>query len=253
MVRYLLLGLIQGITEFLPVSSSAHLLLAQRWLGLGEPGPLLVAFAHLGTLGAVLLWFFRDLAGLAQGLWRGNPEARGYWGALGLGTLPLVLAAGVARGRLDQVFRTEWVPFFLLANGLFLVGVGRTPSPLPCRTLGLREALAVGLAQMLAILPGLSRSGLTLATGLRLGLEGKEVFRFSFLLGIPAIVGGALLAAWEGSAGVESWAGLSLTAGAAFLSGLFALALLARAVRRRALWPFGLYCLLLGLLALSWK
>ncbi|MCS7216679.1 MAG: undecaprenyl-diphosphate phosphatase [Candidatus Bipolaricaulota bacterium] len=249
--RYLWLGLVQGLTEFLPVSSSAHLLLAQRALGLREPGPLLVAAAHLGTLLALLFWFRRDLASLARGLARGDRAAGRYALALGLGTLPLVAGAGLARGRLDQILRAELVPYLLLANGLVLLGSRLGKRPPRARALTPRTALLVGLAQLLAVLPGLSRSGLTLSAGLALGLGREEAFRFALLLGIPAVVGGAALAAWEGAGQVGSWAGLALVLGTAFAAGLLALAGLARALRRGALWPFGLYCLLLAALALA--
>lgn len=251
MIRHVWLGLVQGLTEFLPVSSSAHLLLAQRWLGLREPSALLVGFAHLGTLLAVLIWFRKDLAGLVGGLWRGERGAWRYLGALVLGTLPLLTGAWLARGRLDQVFQVAWTPFTLFVNGLVLVWTGwRFPAKTK-RSLTPLRALGIGLAQLLAVLPGLSRSGLTLACGLRLGLSREEAFRFSFLLGIPAILGGVVLASLEGTARVEEWTGVALTAGIAFVSGILALALLFQAVRRRALWPFGLYCLLLAVLILA--
>ncbi len=250
MIRYVGLGLLQGLTEFLPVSSSAHLLLAQRWLGIREPGALLVGFAHLGTLAAVLLWFRRDLAGLIVGAWRCEKRAWRYLGALVLGTLPLGVGAGLTHGRLDHIFQAAWVPFALLVNGLLLIWAGwRLPSGTG-RSLTPWRALGIGFAQLLAILPGLSRSGLTVSFGLRLGLTREEAFRFSFLLGIPAIAGGAVLAGLEGAPAVESWGGLIVTALVACASGYLALSLVLHAVRRGVLWPFGLYCLLLAVVAL---
>lgn len=251
MVRYVWLGLVQGLTEFLPVSSSAHLLLAQHWLGIHMPSAVLVSFAHLGTIFALLVWFRKDLAGLAAGLWRREQQAWRYFWALMVGMVPLAVGAVFVRGRLDEVFQTTWVPFTLLANGLILVWAGWSSRARAERALTLLRALAIGIAQLLAVLPGLSRSGLTISCGLRLGLKKEEAFRFSFLLGIPAILGGAVLAGLEGTAAVEDWSGLILTAGTAFVSGFLALSLLFQALRRGALWPFGLYCLFLAALALA--
>lgn len=249
MTRYIWLGLVQGFTEFLPISSSAHLLLAQRWWGMDEPGHLLVSFAHLGTLLAVLLWFRQEVAALFVGLWRRDPQARRYWWALILGTLPLAVGAAGVRGNVEQIMQTKWVPVSLLANGLILVWGGWNSSSRVARPLSAARALGVGVAQLFAIIPGLSRSGLTISFGLRLGLKREEAFRFSFLLGIPAILGSAVLAGLEGTTGVENWTGLTITGAVAFASGFLAISILSQALRRNALWPFGLYCFVLGGLA----
>lgn len=250
MVRYFWLGLIQGLTEFLPVSSSGHLLLAGWWLKVAEPGALFVAFAHLGTIFALLIWFRKDLGKLLKGLIGGERESLRYLGFLAVGTFPLVVAAIPLKGWLDSVFTPQNVPFMLVLNGLLLLVAGRRTKRAKKGQPGFLEALVVGLAQMLSILPGLSRSGLTISAGLRAGLAEDEAFRFSFFLGIPAILGALLFALFESGEGGWNWAGLGITAATAFSAGLLALFVLFKATRRRVLWPFGLYCLLLG--ALSW-
>jgi len=249
MLRYVFLGLIQGLTEFLPVSSSAHLLLFQRWLGLEEPGPLLVAFLHLGTLLALVVWFWQDLLWLASAFVPQGKEARRYLGLLGAGLIPVIVLALIFGKDLERMFsmpRLASALLFLTALLLFLAdrvkeGEGRVPK--------VGQALLIGLAQAAAILPGLSRSGATVTTGLFLGLRRDEAFRFSFLLGIPTFIGSALFAVWGGS-GAENWLGLSIGTLTAFVFGFLGLALFRRVLLRRSLWPFSLYCLLLGLAGL---
>ncbi len=251
MLRYVILGVVQGVTEFLPVSSSAHLLFLRQWMGMEEPGPLLVAFLHLGTLLALGVAFGQDLWGLAGALTPGGREARAYVARLLLGLLPVVFLALLFGGQLESAFSSPKLAAALLiatagllmATNLARPGIQRVP------TLG--QALLVGLAQAAAVLPGISRSGATVATGLLLGLERGEAVRFSFLLGMPTFVGAALWALREG-APPESWPGLLVGALAAFLAGLLALRVFRTAVKRQKLWPFALYCLLMGIGGLIW-
>ena len=249
MLPYVFLGLVQGLAEFLPISSSAHLLFAQRWLGIRTPAPLLVTFLHVGTLLALLVWFRKDLLWLGRGLFPSGKEPRRYMGFLLLALSPLFLLAVLLRGRLEEIFS-----LVRLSSALLLVTAGllflstflgrRREKPL---TLG--KSFLIGLAHALAILPGISRSGATLTVGLLLGLSEREAFRFSFLLGIPTFLGAAFLSLLEAQ-GEVFWPGLALGSSLAFLSGLLALGFLWRVLLRRGLWPFGIYCLLLGLFGL---
>lgn len=246
---YAFLGLVQGLTEFLPISSSAHLLFLQVWLRLGEPGPFFTAVVHLGTLLAVVVWFWQDLRQLTTAFARRGAPERGYLALLVLGLLPLVPVALLLRGRLAGVFGSPRLAaglLFLTAGALF--GGDRRRS---ARREGLRipQALLIGMAQALSVFPGISRSGATVSAGLALGLGRDEAFRFSFLLGIPTFVGAALFAFGEGGR-TEPWAGLALGALCAFVSGLFGLGIFRTALFRRRLWPFGVYCLLLGVAGL---
>jgi len=249
MLRYVCLGLVQGLTEFLPVSSSAHLLLLRSWLGLEEPGPLLVAFLHLGTLLALVIWFWRDLLWLASAFVPQGKEARRYLGPLVAGLIPVIVLALIFGKSLEQMFsmpRLASALLFLTALLLFLAdrvkeGEGRVPK--------IGQALVIGLAQAGAILPGLSRSGATVTTGLFLGLRHTEAFRFSFLLGIPTFIGSALFAL-RGGSGAENWVGVSIGALTSFVFGFLGLAFFRSLLLRRSLWPFSLYCLLLGIAGL---
>ncbi len=251
MLPYAFLGLVQGLAEFLPISSSAHLIFVRRWLGVTAPASLLVAFLHLGTLLALLIWFRKDLVWLGKALLPSGEEPRRYLGFLLLGLLPLFPLAVFVRGKLEGIFSSVRLSsaFLLVTAGfLFLSAFLGRPRGKPL-TPG--KSLLIGFAQALAIFPGISRSGATLAVGLLLGLEKGEAFRFSFLLGIPTFLGAALLSSLEAQ-GEVAWPGLALGCATAFFSGLLALGFLWRTLSRRGLWPFGLYCLLLGLFGLLW-
>lgn len=249
MLRYALLGLVQGLTEFLPISSSAHLLFLRRWLGLAEPAPLLVAFLHLGTLLSLLFWFRHDLLWLLRAARPEGRESRRYLAFLVIALVPALILAISLRGGLDKLFSSPRLAAFLLvvtAAVLFAgPGLGRgRETPITGA-----KALVIGLAQAAATLPGLSRSGATVTVGLALGLGEKEAFRFSFLLGVPTFVGAALLALWEAD-GPANWPGLLLGAMVSFSFGLVALSVFRRFLRK--LWLFGLYCLVLGIAGLIW-
>jgi undecaprenyl-diphosphatase len=201
----LLLGIVQGLTEFLPISSSAHLTLLP-WL-LGWHAPLLNSLAfdvalHLGTLLALLAYFWRDLLRLLAAGWgalgRGRPfgsaDARLAW-YLVLGTLPVVLVALLFGHRIETVFRApQLIAACLIGMGL-LMGVAERFST---RTKAIGEmtllrALGIGAAQALALVPGVSRSGATLAAGMALGFRREDAARFSFLLAVPAVAGAFVL------------------------------------------------------------
>ncbi len=251
MLPYAFLGLVQGLAEFLPISSSAHLILAQRWLGIRAPAPLLVAVLHLGTILALLIRFRKDLLWLGEALFSSGKEPRRYLGFLLVALFPLFLLAALLRGRLEGIFSSVRLSsaFLLVTAGILFLSalVDRAQG----KPLTLGRSFLIGLAQALAIFPGISRSGVTLTMALLVGLDAKEAFRFSFLLGIPTFLGAALFAFLETQEGVY-WPGLALGSALAFLSGFLALGFLWRVLSRRRLWFFGIYCLLLGLLGLFW-
>lgn len=247
MIRYALLGLLQGLTEFLPVSSSGHLVLARIALGVESPGIALEAAVHLATLLSLLLYFRRDLSGLAAGLLRGGEE-RGYLGCLALGTTPVVVVGSFARGAIERAFGAPlFVGGMLLVTALALVLGDRLAGRGRRERVGMADALAVGVAQAAALLPGISRSGATVATGIGRGLAPGAAARFSFLLAIPAIAGASGIALLHAAShpGVE-WGGLAVAAGCAFISGLAAIHLFLRIVRGGVLWPLALYCAVMG-------
>jgi undecaprenyl-diphosphatase len=258
------LGLIQGLTEFLPVSSSGHLALAEALFGL-PPGDLLFEIVvHVATLLAVVAYYRGELLQILAGFARpGGNEVAGMssWRWLGLlviGTLPAVIVGLTLAARIEAAFGDySTIGFSLLATGTLLFST-RTLSGV-LRRLGAGRALAIGCAQAVAILPGVSRSGATIATALWLGVEREQAARFSFFLALPAITGAFILqlvkALKSGSLpGVHDWGPLVVAFVVAGVSGYVAVGLLLRALARRHFALFGIWCWLVGLAALwHWR
>lgn len=251
MIQYALLGLLQGLTEFLPVSSSGHLVLARVLLGLASPGVALEAAAHLGTLGSLLVYFRRDVARLASGWYRSGEERREI-GLLLAGTGPAVAVGLLARGWIERAFGSPLlVGGMLLVTALALLAGDQRAGRARRDTVRGGDAITIGVAQAAALLPGISRSGSTIAAGIGMGLRPSTAARFSFLLAIPAIGGASLVSLLEAARqpGVD-WAGLAVAMVSAGVSGLVAIRVFLRFVRAGVLWPFAIYCALAGLMVL---
>lgn len=255
----LILAVVQGLTEFLPVSSSGHLVLARALLPGGDRLPAdatVEVLLHLGTLLAVLVFYRREIFALSAGvLGRGADVGaqRRLFGLLVLGTLP---AGIVGLGFASQIEASFAHPAFsasaLLVTGALLFWSRRLPvAGRPLADLAVRAALIIGLAQACAILPGISRSGATIVTGLAVGLSLPAAATFSFLLSIPAILGASVLKASEFSIAAVGGVGAMIAAVAASaMVGLAALGLLVRIGKTRRLWWFAPYCWLAGTAAL---
>jgi len=252
MIRYALLGLVQGVTEFLPVSSSGHLVLGERLLALDPPGVLLEAFLHLGTLAAVL-WVFRaDVAALARAFaQRGSIERRNEVGFIAAGTVPIVIAGILFRSVADTAFGSlTVVGAGLLFTAAALAVTERLRVRATREQLQFAGSLAVGIAQALALVPGVSRSGLTIAAGVSCRIRPARAVRFSFLLSIPALLGATVLNLWDvashGGWGGD-WSGIALGTVVSFAVGILGIHALLGVVRRARLWVFALYCTCVGL------
>lgn len=264
----IILGVVQGLTEFLPISSSGHLVLFQHMLGFREPQLLLDVSLHLGTLLAVCIYFFPDLSRMTAKVWgllgRGphrpgslreamdDPDlAMVCW--IVAGSIPTALIGILFKDPLEKAFGSmSVVGVMLVVTGAILLATFRPAGKTSGRKqVGWARALGVGAAQGLAIIPGLSRSGTTIACGLLCGLDRELAGRFSFLLSIPAIVGALVLQL--GSGGLEGVSLLSLIAGmaASTLVGLGALRVLMGVVRKGHLFYFTPYCWAAG--ALVWS
>lgn len=257
----LLLGVLQGLTEFLPVSSSGHLVIVPALLGWSNASLVFDALVHWATLLAVLAYFWRDVwfylrAGWAS-LWRRSldvPGARVAW-AIAVGSVPAALAGALLENTFETLFHSPRAAagFLLVTAGLLFASerLGRRVRSMESITLA--DGLIVGLAQALAITPGISRSGATIAAGLVRGLEREAATRYSFLLGLPVIFGAGLLQVGQLLAGMtqaEPAGTLAVGFLAALVSGFLAIHGLLRFVRRHRLDVFALYCALAGLLAL---
>lgn len=246
------LGLLQGLTEFLPVSSSGHLVLAQSLLpGFQQPGVLFDVLLHGGTLLSVLVYFRRDIYGLLKCLLpAGDPYSRRLLGYLVAGTVPTAAIGLLFREPLQALFhQPRAAAAMLLVTGalLWLSEVLARPRDGLSR-LGVPRAVAIGVVQGLAIVPGISRSGSTIAAATLLGIRGEDAARFSFLLSIPAVLGAVVLELGD-ALGEVSVPVFSYAAGvaAAFLAGLWAIRFLMMVLRRGRFRWFAVYCWALGL------
>jgi len=267
----LVLGIVQGLTEFLPISSSAHLILVPWLFGWPEPGLAFNVALHLGTLSAVLVYFSRDLltiargwlTGLAQRRPLGSPEARIGWAVL-IGSVPAGVVGVLLNDAIDQYFHSGGggtlaigltaVLLMALGAALWLAErAGRRSRSLT--EVGLRDGFLVGVAQALALLPGVSRSGSTITAGLFLGFQRAAAARFSFILGIPAIVGAGMLETMHLlRTGLPASERTLFVVGmaASAVTGFLAIAFLLRFLQRRSTAVFVLYRFLLGVFILVW-
>jgi len=252
-IHALVLGIVQGLTEFLPVSSSGHLVLVERLLGFDPPGVLLEVLLHLATLAAVVALFHRDLVRLARSLVRKEEtEARRELLLLAVATVPIVFLGLFLQKAIVAAFSSLLVVgISLFATGGMLLLASRAAPGARRSQVRFLDALTIGLAQGAALLPGISRSGATLSAGLLRGVKGKEAARFSFLLSIPAILGAGILKvpeALRSSATSEvAWPALVVAMLVAALVGALAIRGLLAALARGKLKWFGVYCLLVGL------
>lgn len=247
-----LLGLVQGLTEFLPISSSGHLVLFNHFLGVMDESIVFEIAVHLGTLIAVLVYFRKDLAMVIVDFFRGGPGRRVGW-MLILAMVPTAIIGFGFKDFFESMFSApRYASAGLLFTSLILFLSERVRSGSRKLT-GIRwiDALIIGTLQGLAIMPGVSRSGSTIAAGLFVGLERDAAARFSFLLAIPAILGAALLHAKD-FATLPSEMVVPSTIGfiVAMVSGYAAIWLLMSIIRRSKLYVFVVYTLVVGVLGL---
>ena len=251
MLEIIVLGIVQGITEFLPVSSSGHLVIAQSIFE-HEPSNIVAVniFLHAGTLAAILVYFWPRIVRLLS-------EDRRVIGLLAVGTIPAV-AFGLplkkyGSGLLNDPLLTG---FLLIATGLLLIWSGRRQQQeLDYHRLTYAQALIIGAFQAIAVLPGLSRSGWTIGGGLLLGMKRDAAATFSFLLAIPVIAGATILEIADYGKSAQTTSVMLLAVGVAvsFFVGLASLWLLVHTVRRGKLHWFAAWCIPVGLAVIVWQ
>lgn len=266
-VQVVVLALVQGLTEFLPISSSGHLVVASSILGWPDQGLPFDVAVHVGTLLAVLVYFWRDVGrmtyGLFSPLWgRAGEETRLVWNVI-VGTIPLVVAGYALVQVLDEgsilldTYLRNPVVIGATSIGFAIVlwladSLGRRVAEV--RDMGLLGAFFVGLCQVLSLIPGTSRAGITITAARLLGYSRDEAARFSFLLAIPAIAGAGFLAgealmdAGDLALSMDALVGLALS----FAAALGAIAALLAWVRRASFLPFILYRILFGAFLIWW-
>ena len=239
-IQAIIIGLVQGLTEFLPVSSSAHLIFAQQALGVADVGLAFDVLLHVGTLVAVIVYFFNDIVNMIKG-----------WLTI-LATIPIGIVGVLFNDIVESMFMGLTVPAFLLliTGCLLYVSQRMNTGRIDVRNITLKEALIMGCGQALAILPGLSRSGTTIAAGLFAGLDKEFAAKFSFILSIPAILGAAVFQLKDLSGGsVEIGACIAGFIVAA-ISGYLAISFLLKIVREKSLDIFAYYCWIVGIIVL---
>ncbi len=251
----LFLALVQGLTEFLPVSSSAHLVIPSLVMGWTDQGLAFDVAVHVGTLIAVLFYYREDLMRMADG-WlrslRGGgacDDSRLVW-YLGLATVPAGVVGLLAGNFIEANLRT--LPVIATTTLLFGVLLGladrRSTATGVGRPLGLTIAILIGCAQVLALVPGVSRSGVTMTAALLLGMNRQSSARFSFLLSIPIIASAGLLKTWElaGGSAVVDWVSLGLGVIVSGLAAYFCIAIFLRLLNKVGFMPFVYYRIVLA-------
>nr|WP_218910611.1 undecaprenyl-diphosphate phosphatase [Nocardioides thalensis] len=262
-MQALFLGVLQGLTEFLPISSSAHLRIFPELFGWGDPGAAFTAVIQIGTELAVLIYFRKDiwnigwtwLRSLVKPEYRGHVDARMGWFII-VGSLPIVILGVLLKDIIERDFRNLWIIGTTLVVLGVVLGIADRIGGQEKRIkqMSLRDAALLGGAQALALIPGVSRSGATISMGRFLGYEREAATRFAFLLAIPAVVGAGLFELQEiGDVGVAhageasyGWGPTILATIVSFVVGYAAIAWLLRYVSTRSYTPFVLYRVALG-------
>ncbi len=248
----LVLGVVQGLTEFLPISSSAHQSIVGQFFGGRDPGAAFTAVTQLGTETAVLLFFRREIVLIIKSwalsiigrLPRDNPEARMGWLVI-IGSVPIVVLGLLFQNAIDHALRDLWITAAMLGGFGLVIGlvdrVARNARPL--ESLTWRDGILYGLAQSLALVPGVSRSGATISAGLALGYKREAATRYSFLLAIPAVLGSGLfkLADIANDPVPPAWGPIILATVVAFVIGYVVIAWLLRYISTHTFRPFVIY------------
>ncbi len=268
-----ILAAVQGLTEFLPVSSSGHLVLAGKWLGVSDPGPQVEILLHAGTLAAVCVYYRQRISALLSSLVRGGAEGWRYAGCVLVSMIPGGLLYARMKDKIEAVYDApRGVAALLVFNGLFLLAAG-IPDILRGRHAGASvpgkpsesarrlsgggptalRAFAMGCGQAIAMLPGISRSGSSISAGRLAGMGAAEAAEFSFLMSVPVIAGASLLEALEQfgeapavAASSPSPQSMAVAVVVAAVTGYFALGAVVRLLERGRFFVFGIWCIVLG-------
>lgn len=261
LLRSVLLGIVQGLTEFLPISSSAHLAIVPQLLGWEDPGAAYTAVVQIGTELAVVLYFWRDIwtigSGWVKGLFSAEARRASEW-RMGwfiiIGSTPIVILGLLLEDLIDSEFRNLWfIGAMLIGMGLVLglaEKLGRKTKPIA--DLSTRDAILLGFAQSCALVPGVSRSGATISMGLFLGYERQAATRYAFLLAIPAVVGAGVYKLKDIPGGENAYGTVPTLVGTAvsFVVGLAVIHWLLKYVSNHSYKPFVIYRVALGSLVL---
>lgn len=239
-------GIVQGITEFFPISSSGHLAILHALFSFKQPMLAFDVFLHFGTLISIVVFFRKDIVNMLQ-------KDRALLKFIIIGSIPTFIIGILFKDIVESFFTMPWlIGFFLVLTGIFLLFasfsamywkiVRRT------RPLGMANSIIIGIAQGISVIPGISRSGTTIGTGLIAGLNEEVALKFSFLMALPAVLGANLLKARQICGNLISIEAVPFIAGAvaAMLTGFFAIKVLFGILRKNLFFLFGIYCILMG-------
>ncbi|TBN56608.1 undecaprenyl-diphosphate phosphatase [Glaciihabitans arcticus] len=263
-IEAIILGLVQGLTEFLPISSSAHLLIIGQVMG-KDPGATFTAISQLGTELAVIIYFRKDIARIigkwfasfrsrggahSDGISKDDPDVRLGWLII-IGTIPIVIVGYLAQDAIDTTLRSLWITAVVLIVFGIILGLadllGKKVRPLESMTY--RDGVLIGIAQMLALIPGVSRSGATLTMGRALGYDRPAAARYGFLLAIPAVFGSGLYKlakSFSEPGGAYGYPETIVATVVAFFVGFAVIAFLLRYISKHSFLPFVIYRVVLG-------
>lgn len=245
-IKSIVLGIIQGLTEFLPVSSSGHLAVLESHFGIDEP-VVLATFLHLGTFLATVVFFARPITGLVKGVLKGEKQSINYTLSIIIGSVPIVVFALLLKKQIEQTFNNiTLIGIFLGITGLVLIMtmVFKKYN----KRINIISALIIGFAQIFATFPGISRSGITISAGLFSKVSPEEAFKFSFLLSLPAILGANILELITVTT-IDNPSSIFLGMLCSFVFGLIALRVLRQLVNKY-FHIFGIYCLVISIIIL---
>jgi undecaprenyl-diphosphatase len=257
-LQALVLGISQGLTEFLPISSTAHTLIVSKLLGWPDPGAAFTAVTQVGTELAVVIYFRQDIARILKAWFfsltkkseRANPDAKMGWYVI-IGTIPIGIAGLAFKSSIETTARNLWlVAATLIVMGILLGLADRYAKHTKSETdINTKNAVLFGLGQALALIPGVSRSGATITAGLAMGFKRDVAARYSFLLAIPAVFASAALTAGDiSSDSFVNWPATIVATIVAFVVGYFVIASLMKYLQTRTFLPFVIYRIALGTL-----
>ena len=256
----IVLGLVQGLTEFIPISSTAHLLIVPSVLGWGDPGAAVSAVIQFGTLLAAIIYFFRDIVRLIAGFFRGlitrrplaDVDSREAWLVV-IGTIPIVVLGLLFKKHIESTFRGLWIVTTMVIFVAILMQIAewyaKRKQLRGFDDMTVADGVAIGLGQCLALIPGSSRSGSTIMTAIFRGIDRPTAARYSFLLSIPAVGGAGMLELFKERHALAAlgWTPIAISIAVAFVSGYASIWFLIRYLRSHTTHVFIYYRYVLGI------
>jgi len=243
----IILGVVQGITEWLPISSKSHLIIIQQLFGLVQPA-IFDLILHIGSLIVVLFVFWKDIWKLIKGVFTGDKKSLKYFLYLIIASIPVAIIGFVFKTQIEAALSNMYIlGFGFLFTALILFCSKFTF--VKKKSLNVWNSLIIGISQVLSVLPGISRSGTTISTGMILGVEKKEVAKFSFLMFIPAILGATLLEIGSINT-ITNIPAMIIGTIFAMITGYVAIKVLMNIIEKNKFWYFSIYCFILGIIVL---